>query len=103
MVADPDPATLLLVDDRVEHRVGRLQAREILHGGHPPLEPPVALASERLVRQGPWDTDVACPPPYGAVSGTADIGRVDVLGLGHSPVGIDPSEGTLETVGRGAS
>jgi len=55
VVADPDPASLLLVDDGVEHRVGRLQAREILHGGHPPLEPPVALASERLVRQGPRD------------------------------------------------
>ena len=100
VVADPDPASLLLVDDRVEHRVRRLQPREVLHGGHPALQPAVALAAERLVPHGSGHQDVALPSPDRFGSGAAEIGRVVVLGRGHRPVGIGPSAGTLDTVGR---
>ena len=47
-VADPDPPAVLLVDHGVEHRVGVLQPREVGDGLHPAIEPPVALAPERL-------------------------------------------------------
>jgi len=38
----------LLVDDRVQHRVGVLQPREVGDGLHPPLEPAVLAASMGL-------------------------------------------------------
>ena len=47
-VADPDPPPVLLVDHRVEHRMGVLQPSQVGDGLHPAIEPSVSFAPERL-------------------------------------------------------
>src|SRR3972149_4922725 len=58
VIADADLAPHLLVDHRVEHRVGLLQACEVGDRGHPSVEPAVALAAKRLVDHGPGNLDI---------------------------------------------
>ena len=57
-IADPDPATPLLLDDRVHHRVGVREPREVRDRQRPSIEPAVVLSTTRFAvrrREGSLD------------------------------------------------
>lgn len=62
LIADADPATPLLVDDGVHHRVRGRQARQVGNGRYPAVEPAVVRAPARLAVGRRLDGDVGDAP-----------------------------------------